>query len=167
MKKTLIFTAGLFLIVSGLHAQAFMKEAGIRGGLTSGFTYRQYLNEALSYEGLLSFRQGGAQFTILRQIHEPESFGISDNLWFTYGYGAHGGFFFSDVYKFMWHNEFYYPQRRFSPVIGIDGYAGIEYRVDEFPVTFGLDYKPFFEFSVYQFFRLRLADMAFTVKYRF
>jgi hypothetical protein len=148
-------------------SQVFNREAGIRGGLTSGFTYRQYLDEYLAYEGLLSFRQGGIQFTALRQVTEPESFGISDNLWFVYGYGAHAGFYFSNVYKSMWYHDYYYPQRRLSPVLGIDAYAGLEYRVDEFPITIGLDYKPFFEFSVYQFFRLRLADMAFTVKYRF
>jgi len=165
--RTLIIIIGLLLSASLLSAQSFSREAGIRGGLSSGFTYRVYLEETLSYEALLSFRQGGMQMTALRQIHEPESYGISENLWFTYGYGAHVGFFFTDKYKFMFYDEIYYPNRRFSPVAGIDGYAGLEYRVQDFPLTIGLDYKPFFEFYIYQFFKLRLADMAFTAKYRF
>ncbi len=159
----LIFSSAL----ATLEAQNYSREAGIRGGLTSGFTYRQYLSDDLSYESILSFRQGGLQATILRQIHEPKPNDYLDNVFFVYGFGAHAGFYFSDRYRSVWYHDYYYPQREFSPVIGVDGYLGGEYRFTTVPISLGIDYKPFFEFSTIQFFRLRLWDFAFTAKYRF
>ncbi len=150
-----------------LSAQNYTREAGIRGGMTSGFTYRQYLSPYLSYQGILGFRQGGIQFTVLRQIHEPEPNEFIENLFLIYGFGLHAGFYYSDRYRSMWYYDYYYSQPVFSPVIGVDGYAGAEYRFVTVPIGFGIDYKPFFEFSTRQFFRIRLWDLAFTVSYRF
>ncbi|MBE0655389.1 MAG: hypothetical protein IH594_16430, partial [Bacteroidales bacterium] len=76
-------------------------------------------------------------------------------------------YYYSDKYKPFGYNEFYYPQPKFSPVAGVDAYAGFEYRSHSFPVVIGLDYKPFFEYSLYHFFKLRLWDLAFNVRYRF
>ncbi len=165
--KPFLLLALFFGMMSGLEAQNFTREAGIRGGLTSGLTYRQYLGDRLSYEGILSFRQGGLQLTVLRQIHEPEPNDYVENLFIVYGFGAHAGFYFSDRYRSMWNHDYFYPEPVFSPVVGIDGYAGAEYRFVSVPVSFGIDYKPFFEFSSIQFFRLRLWDFALTARYRF
>lgn len=167
MKKLILFVT-LISAVYTVRAQEFMREAGVRGGITAGFTYRQYLDEYLSYESILSFRKAGLQMTMIRQIHEgPSILDLSNNFNFLYGYGAHLGFFFTDHYRPFGYNEFYFPQRKFSPVVGVDAYAGMEYRFDSYPVVIGLDYKPFFEFSMYQFFKLRLWDFAFTARYRF
>ncbi len=165
--KNFLLTVIFLGITTGMEAQNYTREAGIRGGLTSGFTFRQYLNDHLSYEGLLSFRQRGLQLTVLRQIHEQEPNDYVDNLFLVYGLGAHAGFYYSDIYRSMWYRDYYYSQPVFSPVIGIDGYVGAEYRFTTVPFGFGIDYKPFFEFSTVQFFRLRLWDFAFTARYRF
>jgi hypothetical protein len=158
-----------FLICFGLFASAQDngKEVGLRGGITSGITFRQYLEDNFSYEGLLSFRKDGLQFTLLRQIHEQTLFDVSDNLYLVYGYGAHAGFFYASDYKIFPYNHVYYPERRFSPLVGIDAYAALEYRLTSFPITIAFDYKPFFEVSAYQFFKISIWDMAFAVKYRF
>jgi len=148
-------------------AQYYGREAGIRGGITSGLTYRQYLEDNFSYEGLLSFRKSGIQFTLLRQIHEQTLEDISENLYMVYGYGAHAGFFYDSDYKLFFYNQVYLPERRFSPVAGLDAYAALEYRLSTFPLTIALDYKPFFEVSTYQFFKISIWDLAFAVKYRF
>jgi hypothetical protein len=84
----------------------------------------------------------------------------------VYGYGAHAGFFYSSDYKFLY-NRIFYPDRRFSPVAGIDGFGALEYRLNSFPLTFAIDYKPFFEISPYQYFKISIWDMAFALKYRF
>ena len=55
MKHYIIITL-LFLSISA-SAQDFMHSAGIRGGITSGLTYRAYLNPELAYEGIMSFRE--------------------------------------------------------------------------------------------------------------
>lgn len=165
MKKLLLLI--LSIISLSASAQNSGKEVGIRGGITSGFTYRQYLEHNFSYEGLLSFRKDGLQFTLLRQIHEQTLFEFSDNLYMVYGYGAHAGFFYDSEYRLFMFDRVFYPERKFSPVFGIDGYGALEYRLSSFPLTLAIDYKPFFEISAYQFFKMSIWDLAFAVKYRF
>ena len=163
------FLLVIFITTSAfvLNAQNYTREAGIRGRLTSGFTYRQYLSPYLSYQGIIGFRQGGCQLTVLRQVNEPEPNEFIENLFLVYGFGLHAGFYYSDRYRSMWYFDYYYPRPMFSPVIGVDGYAGLEYRFLTVPLGFGIDYKLFFEFSTRQFFRIRLWDLAFNVSYRF
>jgi hypothetical protein len=165
MKKILLPI--LLILNLSVFAQNSGREAGIRGGITSGFTYRQYLEKNFSYEGLLSFRQDGLQFTLLRQVHEQTLFKNSENLYLVWGYGAHAGFFYDSEYNLFLFDRITYPERKFSPVAGVDGYGALEYRLSSFPITLSLDYKPFFEVSAYQFFKMSVWDMAFAVKYRF
>lgn len=162
--RNLVFLLLFFSLT--VHAQDNFRAAGLRGGYSSGFTYRQHLEPELAYEGLLSFRQGGLQFTVLREHVQPVFLEVSDGLFLTWGYGGHMGFNYTDHYHAMF-NEYYYYDKRFSPLIGVDGYVSVEYRIHEVPVQFGLDLKPFFEFSVFEFFRIVPWDFAFTVKYLF
>jgi hypothetical protein len=148
-------------------AQPYEREAGLRGGLSAGISFRQYLHEQLSYEALLSFRNTGMQLTVLRQVHQYALEDFFDNMFFVHGFGAHAGYNFTDRYRSSLGRDVYYSYRRISPLIGVDGYAGIEYRFESIPLSIGLDYKPFFEFSFYQFFRLQIWDFAFSAKYRF
>jgi len=165
MKSILI---SLLAVISfTLSAQYTGKEAGIRGGITSGFTYRQYLDEGFSYEGLLSFRKDGMQFTFLRQTHQQTLLDFSDNIFLVIGYGAHAGFFYDSDYRLFLDIPVIFPTRRFSPLAGIDGYGALEYRMSSIPLTFAFDYKPFFEISTYQFFKISVWDMAIALKYRF
>jgi hypothetical protein len=168
MKKILFLALFAFIYNNYAHAQDPIREAGIRGGLTSGFTYRQYLHESLSYEAILSYRKSGMQITLLRQVHEMHPYlDLPSNFDFIYGYGAHAGYYYSDKFRPFGFNDYYYPRRKFSPLLGVDFYAGIEYSFDSFPVLVGFDFKPFFEFSLYQYFKLNIWDFAFTAKYRF
>ena len=50
-------------------AQMEVKEIGIRGGYSSGVTFRVNLEEDLSYEAQLGYRDKGAIFTMIRQKH--------------------------------------------------------------------------------------------------
>jgi hypothetical protein len=147
-------------------AQDYYRAVGTRGGMTAGITYRQFLDPGLAYEGIVSFRNSGMQFTILRQRFEPVLWNIADEFFFTYGYGGHVGFLYSNKFRFFF-REIYYDNKKFSPLAGMDGYIGIEYHFPGLPLQIGLDYKPFFDFSFYQFFTLSLGDGAFTLKYTF
>ncbi len=161
-----LITTTLILLSIQVSGQDFSRSVGIRGGLTSGVTYRQYLNPELAYEGLLSFRESGLQFTILREHFRPTMWQISDGFFVTYGYGGHIGF--TNTHSFSFFNRhFHYPKNKFSPLIGMDGYLGLEYQFPGIPVQVGLDYKPFLEMSLYRFFNLSVWDVAFTLKYTF
>jgi hypothetical protein len=162
--KNLVFIILMFSLP--VNAQNYFKAAGIRGGISSGFTYRQFLEPDLAYEGLLSFRKGGIQFSVLRQRFQPTHWKISEDFFFVYGYGGHVGFTYTDTYKFIF-REYYHSDKRFSPLIGMDGYLGLEYHFPALPVQIGLDYLPFFELSVFEFFQVSIWDIAFNIKYTF
>jgi len=164
MKHTLLlFLLALSLTVS---AQETMRTTGIRGGINSGLTYRQFLDPSLAYEGLLSFRGEGLQFTVLRQRFEPALWNLSDGFFLVYGYGCHAGFTNAHSYKFF-NRSYHYGEDKFSPLLGMDGFLGLEYHFPGLPVQVGPDFKPFIELSLYEFFRLNVWDGAFTLKYTF
>ena len=165
MKKFLLLMG--FIIPLTSSAQQYTREAGFRGGLSAGITYRHYLHDNLSYEALLSFRQFGIQFTILRQVHETTLEEYADNFFLVYGFGGHAGYSYTDRYRSAFWSEIYYPYRRFSPLVGVDGFAALEYRFESIPISLAIDYKPFFEVSMYQFFRIQIWDFALAFKYRF
>ena len=72
-----LITTTLILLSMEAAGQDFSRSVGIRGGLSSGVTYRQFLNPELAYEGLMSFRKGGLQFTILREHFRPTMWQVS------------------------------------------------------------------------------------------
>ena len=163
--KHYIITALLVISIQA-SGQDFMRSAGIRGGLTSGISYRGYLNPELAYEGLMSFRNNGLQFTLLRQHFRPALWHISDGFFISYGYGVHIGFTNTHSYKHFT-KTVHYGEKKFSPLLGLDGYLGIEYHFPGIPVQVGLDYKPFFEMSLREYFQMSAWDVAFTLKYKF
>jgi hypothetical protein len=164
MKQTILIA--LLLISLKVAAQDHLRSAGIRGGLTSGLTFRGYLDPQLAYEGIMSFRGNGLQLTVLRQHFRSTLWNISDGFFLTYGYGGHMGFTNSQSYEHLFRTV-YNPDRKFSPLLGLDGYLGMEYHFPGIPVQVGIDYKPFFEFSLYQYFQMSAWDLAFTLKYKF
>ena len=80
MKKGLFITILMIILSLPLISQEYDRAIGIRGGVTSGFTYRQFLDEEVALEGLLSFKRGGIQIMLLREIHQPGLIEFSDNL---------------------------------------------------------------------------------------
>lgn len=157
----------LLLITSvPLCGQETSQTAGIRGGVNSGITYRKFLDPSLAYEGLLSFRGEGIQFTVMRQRFEPTLWNITDGFFLVYGYGIHAGFTNARTYTYLGRN-YHYGKNKFSPLLGMDGYLGIEYHFPGLPVQAGLDFKPFIELSLHEFFNMSVWDGAFTLKYTF
>jgi hypothetical protein len=163
--RTILFTLLLFGFCT-TQAQDHLRAAGLRGGITSGLTYRQFLDPELAYEAILSGRLGGLQFTVLRQRFEPALMRIADDFFFTYGYGGHVGWTYADTYHFMF-RDYYHSKRKFSPLIGMDGYLGLEYHFPTIPLQVGLDFKPFFELTLYELVRMSIWDVGFTLKYKF
>ncbi len=165
MKKYCIIPFLLFIIIDS-YSQDYFQAAGFRGGVTSGITYKKFLNEMKAMEAILSFRKGGIQITTIRQYHELTLYKYSDNIYFMRGFGGHLGFFYDKPNTFLKFSFLQNKDRVFAPVIGIDAYFGLEYRADQLPLVFGIDYKPFIEFSLLPF-NMNIWDMAFYIKYIF
>jgi len=116
----------IIILLLGLSQTAFSqfyaKEVGMRGGYTAGITFRVNLEEDLSYEAQLGYRDQGAIFTLIRQQHLEIGMDPVGNWEFVYGFGAHTGFYFTDTYRILF-REVYFGREIFTPVFGLSIYA--------------------------------------------
>jgi hypothetical protein len=161
-----IYIIILLCLSTTAFSQFERKEFGLRGGYTAGFTFRVNIEENLSYEGQLGYRDQGTNFAVIRQQHHEIGMDRSGNWKLIYGFGAHAGFYFTNSYRILF-REVYFGRDLFTPVFGLDGYLAIEYQLVDAPVSFGVDFHPFMEISLKQLFGINLWDFGVTVKYRF
>lgn len=160
----------IILLLSGsLSAQYLRKAVGLRGGLSSGITFQYYYQEDRDLKGLMSFRNQGLQITGLIEQYVPLELHFGDHFYAYYGFGAHVGYVHVPSDQWLGYNQYPYDYHNYGGrfVIGGDGIVGAEYRVFVVPLTFGIDYKPFFELFGYDIFRLAMGDFALTIKYNF
>ena len=152
-------------------SQGYKNAVGLRGGWVGGITGKHFLDDDRAIEGILSSGWGwrGFQLTGLYEIHK-EAFTKEDaeNFFWYYGAGAHIGDY---VYK-RWHptgfTTGYYDRYPYA-TIGIDGIFGLEYRIQDLPVTLSLDVKPFIEIPTFHKYAIpyHFWDSAFTIRYVF
>lgn len=126
----------LFVLISGAvsYGQHYQTSAGLRGSLVSGITVKHFFKQNTALEGIFGLGVWGAGITGLYEIHEP-AFGVSRLYWY-YGGGGHIN---------QWNDEFpNTPDKDGSyMVIGLDGILGLEYDIEEIPITISADWKPF------------------------
>jgi hypothetical protein len=154
------------LIAGKAMSQNYTRDAGMRIGDHFSLTYRQYLSNDQALEAYLFFGRQGISFGVLKEYFQPVIGHISDNLYFQYGYGAHLGYRYTDHYQIL-NRTYELDKYTFSPLIGVDGLVGIEYRFPEFPFLISMDIKPYFEFSTIQIFGLYLQSFGLSLKYKF
>ena len=83
---TIIF---LLCLSPAVFSQFYNKEVGMRGGYSSGITFRINLDADLSYEAQLMYRDNGGMFTMFRQQHKEIGMDRLGNWEFIYGLGLH------------------------------------------------------------------------------
>jgi len=155
------------LVISGLiNAQNYTRDGGARVGDYFSLSYRQFIEDDMAVEGLLFFGRNGMSVTVLKEMFQPALGQVSDNLFFQYGFGAHIGYRYTDHYKVL-NRTYQLIDYRFSPLLGIDGMAGFEYRFPDFPIIVGIDIRPYFEYSTIQIFSIYLQSFGLSIKYRF
>ena len=143
-----IILSGIVLIMFSMMpagAQFENQQAGMRFGYSFGLYYQVTSPAGNSEVGALmmaSFRKGGLQATGLRITYEYALGSLSPDFKLVWGYGGHVGFMVTDNITSMGEN-YYFPEERFLPLIGADGYAAIEYTIPPIPVTLTLSYNPF------------------------
>jgi len=162
----LIIILGSTTISSG---QYLNRQAGLRSGVTGGL-FIQYSESVGNAEtglyGLLSFRENGLQVTGLRIFYETSLSEVSPDLYFTWGYGGHAGFVITNRLTFLG-ERYYFRGDRFCPLIGIDAWAGLEYRFTTIPLSLGLNIKPYIELTFPSFVSIVPVDMGISVAYTF
>ena len=161
-----LFTIAFLLFACKLYAQNYTQDAGVRFGEYFTATYRHYQDNDQALEGMLNLGKRGMTVGILKEYFQPLSGHVSDNLYFEYGFGAHVGF--RSVYKYKILNRTYVlDENRVTPLLGINGLVGLEYRFHEFPFVIGVDVKPYFEYSIIQIFSMYLHSVGISLKYKF
>ncbi len=148
-----ILLAGTIVIMSS--AQDYKTGLGVRIGTANGLTIKHFLNGRSAVEGMLTTRWHGFDITGLYEIHNP-AFDVVNLKWF-YGFGGHLGFY--DGQYVEWGE----PGSTYN-VIGIDGIIGLEYTLEDAPVSFGVDLKPTLNFIGYSGL---WADFGLSVRYNF
>jgi hypothetical protein len=170
MKKiSLIIFFSILLSPVILSGQISTRQAGLRIGYRSGIFYQvssETGNAETGFNAMLSFNNNGFQLTGLKIIYENSFNGISPNLFFGWGYGGHAGFIYSDHVRSMG-EDYYFPDNRFCPLLGIDGWLAAEYRIRDIPVIVSLNFKPYFEITIPAFVRLMPGDFGISISYVF
>jgi hypothetical protein len=123
------------------------------------------MDESNAYEGILSFKKSGLQLTFLKEFIQPYLTEHSENIYLIWGFGAHAGTHRSSTWEIF--SKRFYDISSIIPLFGMDGYAGLEYRIREIPLVIGVDYKPFFDLAGARFFSMSLWDFAISLKYNF
>lgn len=165
MKILLLFF--LFVIPSSMFAQDYWHSVGVRGGLSSGITYKRFVDEENAFEGILSFNRG-FKATLLKEIHQPKYHQYSENFYLFHGFGGHFGFLNED-YNSKEIDIFNAKLRKSTntPIIGLDAMIGFEYRFETVPFVFGIEYKPYFDIFGKRMLDLHMADFAFALRYTY
>lgn len=169
MKKTFILLL-IILFAHSVFSQVYEKQVGLRLGYTSGLSGKVIKDDRTAIEGLFGFREGGLQVCVLLESYHP-LIKTNNTHWMMYfGGGGHIGYI--DGYNRVrrWSNSagYYYEEQRISgPVIGLDGTIGTDYTFRKVPITFSLDFKPFFEVQSFRKFYVNFWDVAFSIKYSF
>ncbi|MFO7370530.1 MAG: hypothetical protein R6X09_09700 [Bacteroidales bacterium] len=165
MRSILLFAAVFFTCIM-TNAQNYTRDAGVRIGDYISASCRQFSSEDEALEGILFIGRQGFTFSIMKEHFEPALGNISDNLFVQYGYGAHIGLRRTDHYQVL-NRTYRLEDETITPLLGVDGLIGIEYRFPEFPFLIGFDFKPYFEFSTIQVFSIYLQSFGMSIKYRF
>jgi hypothetical protein len=127
----------------------YRNAVGIRAGRTSGITFKHFLNGDHALEGILGIWPNALGVTGLYQKHTPT--GIN-GLKFYYGGGGHLTFETNRYYYRYYNNRnehYVYRYGRNGLAAGIDGVAGLDYKIGVIPLALSLDIKPFLEVSNY------------------
>lgn len=159
----------VLLFSADLSGQFTTRQAGVRMGYRSGIFYQvssETGNAETGYNAMLSFKNSGIQLTGLKIIYENSLNSISPNLFFGWGYGGHAGFMYSDHLRAMG-EDYYFPDDRFCPLFGIDGWIAAEYRIHDIPIIVSLNLKPYFEITIPAFVRLMPGDFGVSISYVF
>lgn len=162
----LLYGTILVLVISiGVSAQNYTRDAGIQLGNGVSCSFRQFYKEDLAMEIYGGYQERGLRIGAVREYFKPSLTRYSENIRMYFGYGVHTGFtvtnehkVFNRVYKYDW---------IFSPVFGVDGIVGVEYRSPELPFLFAAQALPSFEFSRHRIFQVRVLNVSFVAKYRF
>ncbi|MBX2888109.1 MAG: hypothetical protein KF829_05605 [Ferruginibacter sp.] len=136
MKKLIIALMALMLFSADSFAQSNVGSTDYKMSLgvkvyPGSVTFKYFIKEKAALEGLLYFHSHGSRITGLYEFHYDIK--NAPGLKWYVGPGAHIGFYSS---KYGGGGAF-----------GVDGVIGLDYKIQNAPLNFSLDWQPSFEFG--------------------
>ncbi|MDX9940907.1 MAG: hypothetical protein RBS53_01665 [Bacteroidales bacterium] len=133
MKKILVLAVFATMFSYAAVAQSYNTGIGGRGGVFNGLTFKQFISSNDAFEIVGAIHYGGLFVSGMYQRH-TNAFDVPGLNWY-YGGGAFIGFY-SDSRHPSWstpgnHTGF-----------GVNGVVGLEYKIDEIPISLGVDLIP-------------------------
>lgn len=138
MKKASVLIIGLIFSAITTFGQDYKTAIGVRGGFFSGFSLKHFISGTDAVEGVVALHYRGLLVSGMYQIH-ANAFDAPGLNWY-YGGGAHIGTYAG------YHGNPWFPNKGNYTVFGINGVVGLEYKIEEIPVTIGADLIPSFNF---------------------
>jgi hypothetical protein len=143
--KNLVKTTVLLLLLilsGGVSGQSLTGDyhaaIGLRAGETSGLTFKFRTGSSSRVEIIAGVWSDWLSLTALYERH-VSAFNVDGLRWY-YGAGGHAAFATGNYYNGGRHYA-----RGDDFALGIDGIAGIEYKIPPIPVAISLDVKPLME----------------------
>lgn len=153
-----MITVLLMIISSGVIAQTQVKPSinsstyknaiGVRGGETSGITFKHMYSNSNAVECILSFWP----YTIgVTGLFEKNINMNAPGLNFYFGAGGHVNMGSARYRAYYLHGrgEYVYVKRASELAMGVDGIVGFEYKFKPIPLAISADVKPYLEVSSY------------------
>ncbi|MBN2166450.1 MAG: hypothetical protein JW717_09260 [Marinilabiliaceae bacterium] len=168
MKPTYFKFVIIMLLFSGLKlfSQDYKEVVKLKAGDLWGVSFKCLTDFETGYEVLFHSNDLGISFTALRIFQTPAFPEKSSKWFFCYGYGTHISLYHHyEIYNpFTPYNDALEYKKTFGS-LGIDGYAGFEYRFLKHPFVLSIDIIPNIEFFGPNYFRVNTSNMAFGLSY--
>lgn len=163
----ILFSVLFSLIFTSLFSQDYDRAAGLRLGASPGITYRQMLGSDFSAEVMLLRQNHGSVAVLLFEKHRPVLLFDEINMNLVYGAGAHIGIGFGNRWIYDPYEPEYHKVRNNRLRLGVDAYVSLEYKMDDLPLLFSLDCKPYLELFDNPYSGIHLPVMAVGARYTF
>jgi len=156
MYKILILFSIIFLSAftpTGL-SQDYDTGIGARGGVAWGLTVKHFITTRDAGELLLTVRHNGLNATGLFETHLPVF--DTEDFYFFCGGGLHFG---------LWNTEEPKILKDVKANTGIDIIIGLEYDLEDLPLSIGMDWKP--GLNIVSDFGFTIDEIALSIRYVF
>jgi len=137
--KKLIFITSFILFVNLLLAQSNKSSVGLRLGTPIAASYKTYLSEDTALEAILGFGNYSryVNYTNFRIAYlknkDIPSIDLTGLSWY---YGGGAG-------VFLWsYDDLFFRESTSTFAFGLSGYIGLEYNINNLPLSISLDWAP-------------------------
>ncbi len=146
MKKLLILLS--LALGFGFSSQAqknYNTALGIQLGIPTGVRAKHYLSDANSVEGVLGWRRyyGGGDLWLQGHYEwNYAAFDVDEFSWY-WGIGGFGGYYSYTLYdQYDGYRKQYYDEKVKGTWIGVSAIFGLEYTLQNAPLSFGVNVTP-------------------------